>query len=167
MLGATGMTAHVFDLGTDTGDAANLGSFHNAGIDMQYQSLLDPHSVTVQVAHMHQEQNYSDNALIGAGFNPGLSDTINVSRAKVSYVYKAKYGGSLAAFNMSGTTNNQPDPGTTGMTYEAFYIPFQNLRIGLQYTTYGKYQGATTNYDGNGRNASDNNSLFLYAWFAY
>jgi hypothetical protein len=161
MLGTTGMTAHVFDVGTDTGDAANLGSFHNAGIDMQYQYLLDPHSVTVQVAHMHQEQNYSDNAGIG------LSDTINVSRAKVSYVYKAKYGGSLAAFNMSGTTNVQTDPGTTGMTYEAFYIPLQNLRVGLQYTTYGKYQGATSNYDGNGRNASDNNSLFLYAWFAY
>ena len=167
MLGVTGMTAHVFDVGTDTGDAANLGSFHNTGIDMQYQYLLDPHSVTVQVAHMHQEQNYSDNVLAGAGLSSGLSDTINVSRAKVSYVYKAKYGGSLAAFNMSGTTNNQGDPGTTGITYEAFYIPVQNLRIGLQYTTYGKYQGATDNYDGNGRNASDNNSLFLYAWFAY
>jgi hypothetical protein len=41
------------------------------------------------------------------------------------------------------------------------------LRIGLQYTAYTKYNGARDNYDGFGRNARDNNSLFLYAWTAY
>ena len=43
----------------------------------------------------------------------------------------------------------------------------QNISIGAQYTAYDKYQGASNNYDGAGRNASDNNTLLLYAWFAF
>lgn len=167
MLGTTGMVAHVYDTGSDTSDPTNLGQFRNVGIDAQYQYLLDPHTVTAQVAYMQKVQSYSDATLNAAGVALGTTDTNYVSRAKVSYVYQAKYGGSLAYFNQTGSTNNQTDPATTGITYEAFYIPIQNVRLGAQYTTYSKYQGASVNYDGNGRNASDNNSMFLYAWFAY
>ena len=46
-------------------------------------------------------------------------------------------------------------------------MPMQYLRIGAQYTGYLRFNGASSNYDGFGRNASDNNSLFLYAWLAY
>jgi hypothetical protein len=31
---------------------------------------------------------------------------------------------------------------------------------------YTKYDGASTNYDGTGRNASDNNTLYLFVWMA-
>jgi hypothetical protein len=41
------------------------------------------------------------------------------------------------------------------------------MRVGLQYTTYSRFNGASDNYDGFGRNARDNNSLFLYVWAAY
>jgi len=44
--------------------------------------------------------------------------------------------------------------------------PFANVGVGLQYTVYTKYDGATTNYDGTGRNASDNNTLYLFVWMA-
>jgi len=37
----------------------------------------------------------------------------------------------------------------------------------LQYTAYNKFNGAKTNYDGNGRNAGDNNTLFFNVWVAY
>jgi hypothetical protein len=161
MVGTSGMTAKVYDAGSDTSDPGNLGQFRNNGIDAQYQYILDPHTVTAQVAYMQQQQTYSDNS------EPGLTDTNNVARAKVSYIYQAKYGGSLAYFNQTGTTNVQSDPATSGLTYEAFWIPVQNIRLGAQYTVYNKYQGASSNYDGAGRNASDNNTLFLYAWFAY
>jgi hypothetical protein len=163
MVGTSGMTAKVYDSGSDASDPGNLGQFRNNGIDAQYQYILDPHTVTAQLAYMQQQKTYSDNA----GGEPGLTDTNNVARAKVSYIYQAKYGGSLAYFNQTGTTNVQGDPATSGMTYEAFWIPVQNIRLGAQYTAYNKYQGTSSNYDGAGRNASDNNTLFLYAWFAY
>lgn len=161
MVGTSGMIAHVYDDPANTTDPSTVGLFRNVGIDAQYQYILDPHTITAQLAYMQQEQTYSD------ATNPGLSDTINKSRAKVSYIYQAKYGGSLAYFNQTGTTNIQTDPGTSGMTYELFWIPKQNIRVGTQYTTYNKYLGATDNYDGAGRNARDNNTLFFYAWFAF
>jgi hypothetical protein len=213
MVGATGMVAHVYDAGSDTSDPNNLGRFKNTGIDAQYQYLLDPHTITAQVAYMRQVQDYSANTQAGASsfvladgatpvaaFNP--SDTTNTLRAKLSYVYQAKYGGSLAYFNRTGTINtlNQTsgfdpatglitsdpggllgaaavstrvtgnltgDPATRGFTYELFWLPVQNVRVGAQYTAYNKYNGATDNYDGLGRNARDNNTLFLYVWGAY
>jgi hypothetical protein len=44
--------------------------------------------------------------------------------------------------------------------------PYFNARVGLQYIWYNKFNGASTNYDGYGRNASDNNTLLAYLWFA-
>jgi hypothetical protein len=37
----------------------------------------------------------------------------------------------------------------------------------LQYVLYNKFDGAAINYDGLGTNASANNTLYLYAWFAF
>ncbi len=209
MVGASGMTAHVYDLGSDTNDPNNLGSFRNTGVDAQYQYLLSPHTITAQLAYMRQVNNYSVNTVAGAtapttftladGVTPvaaaNPSDTMNTFRAKISYIYNAKYGGSLAFFNLTGTTNtlNQTsgydpagcggaicnassvrvngnlsgNPATRGFTYEAFWMPVQYVRVGLQYTAYSKFNGASDNYDGFGRNASDNNSLFFYVWGAY
>jgi hypothetical protein len=209
MIGTSGMNARVYDPGSATSDPNNLGRFSNLGFDAQYQYLLDPNTVTAQVAYMHQVQYYSANTLaagspyfLADGVTPvapvNPSDTTNVLRAKLSYVYRATWGGSLSFFNLSGTTNtlNQTsgydtngqityddplntgivstpvngnlsgNPGTQGLTYEAFWIPLQYIRVGIQYTAYSKYNGAADNYDGLGRNASDNNSLFLYVWAA-
>jgi hypothetical protein len=203
MVGTSGMVAHVYDGGSDTSDSNNLGRFKNIGIDAQYQYLLDPHTVTAQVAYMRQKQDYSPNTLasgpspynLADGVTPvapfNSSDTTNTFRAKVSYIYRAKYGGSLSFFNLTGTTNtlNQSsgyvgtditsadstrvngnlsgNPATRGWTYEAFWMPVQYVRVGAQYTAYTKYNGASDNYDGFGRNARDNNTLFLYVWGAY
>jgi len=38
------------------------------------------------------------------------------------------------------------------------------VRAGLQYTVFTKFDGASTNYDGTGRSASDNNSLRIFLW---
>jgi len=210
MVGTSGMIAHVYDGGSDISDPGNLGRFRNTGIDAQYQYLLDPHTVTAQFAFMRQRQDYSANAIaagspyfLANGVTPvapvNASDTTNVVRAKVSYIYRARYGGSLAFFSETGTTNtlNQSsgydpngqitatdplgtgiastrvngnlsgNPASRGLTYEAFWMPVQYVRVGAQYTAYGQYNGAADNYDGFGRNARDNNTLFLFAWAAY
>jgi len=43
----------------------------------------------------------------------------------------------------------------------------QYARVGLQYTGFNKYNGSTNNYDAFGRNARDNNSLFVYVWASF
>jgi hypothetical protein len=44
-----------------------------------------------------------------------------------------------------------------------------NTKFSLQYTAYTKYNGRTRDilYDGSGRSASDNNTLYVLAWFAF
>ena len=213
MVGTSGMIAHIYDGGTgvELSDPNNLGRIKNLGLDAQYQYILDPHTVTAQVAYMRQKQTYSANMIANAapayfladGITPVASvspnDTTNTFRAKVSYVYQAKYGGSVGYFNRTGTSNtlNQTagydtlgqvtstdpngtgitstrvtgnlsgSPATRGSTYEAFWLPVQYVRVGVQYTAYNKFNGASDNYDGFGRNARDNNSLFFYVWGAY
>ena len=95
--------------------------------------------------------------------------------AKVSYVYQAKYGASMAVravtgsqdsrYLNAGSANSLPD--TTMLIPEIFWMPVQNIRVGLQYNYFTKYMGASQNYDGNGRNAASNNTAFLYVWLAY
>jgi hypothetical protein len=222
MIGTSGMNAHVYDDPTDTSIPDSVSHIKNTGIDAQYQYLLDTHTITAQMAYMRQTTNYSVASgnptapsftdslgnsynFVDASGNPlpltNSSDTTNIFRAKVSYIYQAKYGGSLAFFNVTGTTNtaNQTsgydpcsltvnstadttvgcapstrvggnfsgNPATRGFTYEAFWTPVQYVRVGAQYTTYSKFNGATDNYDGFGRNAKDNNTLRLYVWAAY
>ncbi|MEO7326692.1 MAG: hypothetical protein ABIW82_17870 [Dokdonella sp.] len=187
MIGTSGMLADVYDDPLDTSNPATVHRFRDIGIDSQYQYLLDPHTVTVQLAYMrdHHElpaflanqpiEDVDGNALP----NTNSVDTTNVLRAKASYVYEARYGTSVSFFNQTGTTdsalydptrvggNIAGSPSVRGQTFEVFWTPVQYVRLGLQFTTYDKYNGASHNYDGFGRSASDNNSLFFYCWGAY
>ena len=47
--------------------------------------------------------------------------------------------------------------------------PWANLRLGLQYTAYSRYQGGSHYLDDNGndRRARDNDTLMAFAWLAF
>ena len=95
-----------------------------------------------------------DTAYLTAGLDPG-SLTITPDPESAAPSVRAVDG------------NRTGNPATNGVTLEAFWTPLQYLRLGVQYTAYGRFNGASKNYDGFGRNASDNNTLFIYTWLAY
>ena len=64
-----------------------------------------------------------------------------------------------------GSANGSPD--NTGWVLQGTYLPWQNVQFGVQYTIYTKFNGASDNYDGLGRKASDNNTLYAYGWFMW
>jgi len=208
MVGTSGMSARIYDDPLDTSDAASVHHTRDLMFDTQYQYLLDPHTVTAQLVYQRSHHSYpgflanQPAVFVDAFGNPmpntNSADATQLLRAKLTYTYQAKYGGSVGFFNLTGTTNtanqtsgNSPDtltvtsdpsaaapsarvfgnltgnPATRGYTLEVFWTPVQYLRIGAQFTAYSKFNGAASNYDGFGRNARDNNSLFLYAWAAY
>jgi hypothetical protein len=208
MIGTSGMTARIYDNPLDTSDAATLHRTRDLTLDAQYQYLLDPHSVTAQLVLEHSRHRFpaaAANQPVGfvdangdALPNTNDVDRTNLLRGKLTYVYQAKYGGSIGFFSLRGPTNtaNQtsgfsPDtqtittdpeaaapsqrvggnftgnPATRGATLEAFWTPVQYMRVGVQYTAYTRFNGSAHNYDGFGRNARDNNSLFVYLWAAY
>lgn len=102
-----------------------------------------------------------------------LSNFLSTTRAKVSYYYDQKYGASLGTFSTSGTADAtkyvtfNASPNSRGEVAEIDYLPLNNIKLALQYTMYDKFDGASKNYDGSGRNASDNNNLYFLAWFMF
>ena len=168
MIGMLAMNADIHSDNLDPGSPTIR--YRDRGIDAQYQYLLDPHTVTAQLSYIRESIDYGDTS-IGAN----ASNTIRQLKLKGSYVYQAKYGGSLSYFSTTGSSDslvyadasaaNNPD--TRGWVPELFWTPVQYVRVGAQYFAYNRFHGASNNYDGEGRNAKDNNTLFLYVWGAY
>ncbi|MHB1676406.1 MAG: cytochrome C [Sulfuriferula sp.] len=145
-------------------------------VDFQYQYLLDPHTFTAEVTRTNETVNYADGG--------SVPDTVNSLMAKASYTYEAKYGAALSYFNLSNSSNNAglvnngtlspttellSQAGTEGWTPEIFWLPIQNVRVGLQYTMFDKVNGvasgpSTGTYNGK---ASGDNALVFYVWGAF
>jgi hypothetical protein len=64
-----------------------------------------------------------------------------------------------------GSINGSPN--NRGRALDLNYLPIQNVKLGVRYTSYKEFNGAGTNYDGFGRNAKDNNSVLLLGWFLF
>jgi hypothetical protein len=47
------------------------------------------------------------------------------------------------------------------------YLFKEKYKFSLQYTIYDRFNGAGSNYDGFGRDASDNNTLYFLVWLMF
>jgi hypothetical protein len=172
MVGTSGLIAKIHE-GNDI--SLPTDRFQDYGLDAQYQYLLDPHTVTANISYLHEKVKW------GVPFdNPG--DTVKELKIKGAYVYNARYGASLAYNRITGSTdaglytdptasevtfNASGSPDTSVWIPEVFWTPVQYLRIGAQFWHYTKFNGASSNYNGFGRKAGDNDTLFMYVWAAY
>jgi hypothetical protein len=163
-------------------------SYTDYAVDGGYQYIGDgTHIVTALGIFNHEQQN-----LVGT-FNAGgagqAHHTLDQARASVTYYYQNTYGGTIgwqktwgtadpvlyAPAPLSGSANGRPD--SNAFIFEADWIPFgksdswagpwANLKLGAQYTIYTQFNGGSSNYDGFGRNASDNNTVYLFAWLIF
>jgi hypothetical protein len=189
MAGIFGMNAQIYANSPATSGPTTR--YRDIGVDAQYQHLLDDHVITAQASYIHENQSYDDALWDAAnpnyaGAHSNSSNTLDYFRLKGTYVYQATYGASLSyaastgsadtlTYTTSPDANSNPVPfgnaNTTPNTKmwipEIFWIPIQNLRVGLQYYRFTEFNGGSSNYDGNGRNASNNNTVFAYAWGAF
>lgn len=157
--------------------------FTDVAFDSQYQYQGPNYWITLRGTYIHESQN------LDASFNNGLSanptNTLNTFRAYASLAYGNDNRVVLTGqyFDTWGTSdalqyanliscqdpNTDCSPNSNGFVAEISYIPFisstapiwpwANMRVGLQYTYYNKFDGTTVN-------AHDNNTLFAYVWFA-
>jgi hypothetical protein len=103
------------------------------------------------------------------------SHHLNTVLANAEYHIGNKYTGTFGWFNTTGTSdavlfppgavsgNFNGDPRGVGYILNFTYWPWQNLLLGAQYTGYTRFNGAQNNYDGAGRSASANNTIYLDA----
>ncbi|AKJ68127.1 cytochrome C [Pandoraea thiooxydans] len=181
MIGTYGMIADRYPDNTIPGTPTDR--FSDYALDAQYQFITLSNAFSVQATWIHEKQNWGASYAsggIGAGPTPSNpSDNLNTLKVKASYYYLRKYGATLAYFSTTGTAdpglyapapvtgsaNGLPD--TRGLIFEVDYLPVPQAKLSLQYTWYLAFNGAKSNYDGNGRNASDNNFLYMSGWFVF
>ncbi|NJD32220.1 MAG: cytochrome C [Gammaproteobacteria bacterium] len=182
--GIFGMSTDLYP-GNDRSEGTNR--YTDFGYDATYQFVDGgPHTWTAQFTYIHEDQNLD--ASYKLGDSSGRNKTLNEVKFNVHYAYEQTYAFAAGLFGVGGSRNAlmyAPDPvdgsangrpTSQGYVLEADWIPWgkvtspnqpwMNARIGLQYTGYGKFNGSSNNYDGFGRSASDNNTVFLYLWLA-
>jgi hypothetical protein len=153
--------------------------YRDIALDAQYQYISDPHIITLYTTLIQRKQNYNMPDPMMMGATMPVNNSSKVFRINSNYVYQRKYGVTLGYFSMTGDIDpNQYMPGevmgsrtgapdTKGYIAELDYLPQDKIKLALQYTAYSQFNGASTNYDGFGRNAADNNTVYLLANFMF
>jgi len=165
---SAGLTDHYSDVGVDASWQKQTGSG-----DL----------ISLQSRYTHERQNLRASCLIEDENSDCARIDLNEWRGDASYHWKNKLGATIGAFSISGDSNNfvyggpNASPDSNGAIFQLDYSPWGdgngplgprvNIQVGLQYTAYGKFNGAKHNYDGLGSNASDNNTLRIYTWLAF
>jgi hypothetical protein len=176
-LGTYGIDADVHS-GSDGSGPTN--HFRDYAFDVQYQYTGTRHLFSLQGTWIHERQEWDAGFPAGHAANP--SDTLKTFKANVNYYYEAQagiIGGSLGYFSITGDRDRllyapvpvdgsrTGRPESKGFILEGDFVFKNNYKFSLQYTFYNKFNGASGNYDGAGRDASDNNTLYLLAWLMF
>lgn len=183
-VGLFGMNSHLLPGWTP----GRTDKYNDIGIDGSYTFLgTRKHVFTANGSFMHESRNFD--ASFAAGDVSKKSGSLNQFNLSGSYNYDKTYGLTLGLFNVSGSKDQslyntgeadagsiKASPDSRGYILQADWTPWgkedswgapwANMRVGLQYTGYTKFNGASNNYDGLGRDASDNNTLYSFIWFA-
>jgi hypothetical protein len=160
-------------------DGGPVDRYRDIGADAWYEFLgTGLHNIAAYASYVREDQTRGDAFAKGNAANP--TGRLYDFRVNASYYYDQTYGVTIGRFSRRGTAdpvlyaNGSPDTSATTLQVDftpfgkadSWGRPFANGRVGLQYTVYDKFDGASSNYDGNGRNASDNNTLYLFLWLA-
>jgi hypothetical protein len=157
--------------------------FTDVGFDASYQLFARRNDVlTVNARYTHENQDLHASQQLGNAAN--VHQTLQDLRADISYYWRNKIGLTIGGFDTWGSSdsllygsNAIPRPDSSGVLVQLDGTPWGaggsplgprfNIRVGVQYTNYFSFDGAGTNYDGMGRNASDNNTFRVFTWIAY
>jgi hypothetical protein len=159
--------------------------FNDIGLDSQYQYQGDGYWVTLRATYLHEDQRLD--ASVANGLAANLNNKLNTFRAQGALTYGTDGKVVLTGgyFNTWGSSdailyggNRTLTPNSDGYVAEIAYQffgknnapklwPWFNSRLGMQYIMYNKFNGASMNFDGNGTNARDNNTLLVYLWTAF
>jgi len=173
-VGAYGIAAKITPTGLAVGSTSDR--FRDVALDSQYQFIGDEDIFSVQGTYIKERQTLDASSVLG--FNQ--SNDLKTLRVGGSYYLRRTYGVSLGHFATTGgsdlvkyesgtavTGSASGSPNSSGWIAELNYLPWQNVKLALQYIDYQKFNGASSDYDGFGRNAKDNNTLYLLGWLNF
>jgi hypothetical protein len=178
--GAIGLAANTYP-GRD--QSAGSDRTVDVGVDSQYQVSVEQHDIVAFVSLIHEHEDWKASQALGSTSN--ASDDLWSFKATGDYLYNKTLGGAVQYFLVSG--GHDPllygnsaigSPNSDGFIFQLNYLPFNkgggppfwprsNVKLTIQYVVYNRFDGAVTNYDGNGANAADNNTLYLESWIVF
>jgi hypothetical protein len=167
-LGTYGLYARLFPGASATPALPLSGStdrFLDLGIDAQYQYAAGDWTLDAHTSWIHEDRRLDATA---GGANATLQSwwlDAQLYRRWVGVGAGTFVTWSSGSGGVFGTANGLAN--TNGGMVELVARPWENASFRIQYTFYGRFDGRGTNYDGAGRNASDNDMLTLIAWIAY
>lgn len=158
--------------------------YTDLGTDFNYQYLGNPkHIYEVKASYIREHQQLTTTYnQIGAsqpnqqlGFL-GLNGMYTYDQTySAAFGFNHIYGNSDALLYQNNSVNR---PNSEYFTFEIDYVPFgksagtglssyMNIKFAAQYIAYTLFNGSVKNYDGTGRNASDNNTLYFNGWYSF
>ncbi len=178
-LGTYGLAAHTFP-GRDHSQGHD--ALTDVAVDAQYQYLGEQHAATLALNWIHEGQQLHASQPLGLAQN--ASNKLWTASATGTYLFESTYGFDVQYFLSGGSRdpvlygNRTGEPGSEGWIFQLNYLPFSqkggpsfwpkmNLKLSLQYTLYQRFDGAHANFDAAGRDARDNDTLYLEAWLAF
>jgi hypothetical protein len=171
-LGTYGITASLYP----TGVSGLTDKYTDVAGDFQYERTLGQDLLTVHGTYIHENRNLD--ASVDAGSAENASNHLDIYRLDAGYLfgrwqlvggYFGVKGGKDALLYGPAADNGglKAEPDSDGFIAQASYYPWKNVQLQTQYTYYTKFNGSSSNYDGNGRDASDNSTLYLLAWLVW
>jgi hypothetical protein len=189
-IGAVALRAALFpgrDLSSGRSDR-----YTDLGLDSSWVKSLNSGTLTLNARYTHEKQSLDATCVLGmadGSIDEGppsacANNTLNEARADLSYYWHDVIGVTVSPFTITGSSNpfiysgsRTFKPDSSGIQFQVDGTPFGkgnsplgprfNLRVGAQYTLYGRFNGARSNYDFTGRNAADDNTLRLFTWIAF
>lgn len=167
--------------------------YTDIGADLSWLRTIGQDTLSLNARYTHERRLLDATCALGMadGSIPSLSvegcadASLDDLRANTSYYWQNKVGATVGVFSLGGRVNPllYPDsrtgkPDSSGIMLQLDGTPFGganhsplgprfNMRVGVQYTAYILFDGAHSNFDGHGTDASANDTLRLFAWISY
>ncbi len=152
-------------------------SFRDLGLDSQFlrnqgKGIIELHGRWIQ-------EHQTLNAAYASGDSANLRNDLTSTHLDATYLWDRRVSGTVGYFDLSGSRDTglyapgEVDgsragvPDSNGMIFEVDYYPWYNTRFSAQYKVFSKFNGASSNYDGFGRDASANDTLYLNVWLMF
>jgi len=167
-------------------ETSDSDRYRDVGVDATYQYVGGgKNSVNANLSFVHESRQLA--ASFSAGESDAISNHLDTTHFDVEYAYEQTWTATLGWFDVAGSRNPsllapeevngsaKGSPDSRGYAVQFEYVPFGkvaaarpslNVRIGLQYIAYQRFNGGDSNYDGFGRSASDNDTVFAFVWLA-
>lgn len=173
MVGAYGISADLLP-GGGVPLVGATNNYNDVAADLQYEKSFGDGDTSLAVHSTYIRETQKLDASVASGRATNVSNKLNTFRADATLVVNREYSGSLGYFSTTGSTdallyaaNTTLKPDSSGVTGELAYLPWLNTKLAVAYTAYTKFDGAKTNYNGSGRSANNNNTLFVSAWLVF